>query len=311
MQFGSGVQETIVLFSLLAAGFAAFKLRVFGEESITGMTNVLLKLCLPAMILMSMQKPRDAALFRESGLILGNSFAAYALFFLFALPLPRLLKARPGEAGSYRYAVIFSNVGFMGLPVLNALYGKDAVFLGSIYNIPFHLLAYSVGLLVLCRPQAGEARLKPSLFLSPAFVATLAGFALFLASVRLPVPVGEALDLLGGTTTPLSMILIGGILGSGGVGRLLRQWRIYAVSLLRLLVVPLLLLLGLWALRLPYLLVAVPVTIAAMPVAANAPILARAYGGDAETGSALVFVSTLLSILSLPMIAALVGVLCK
>jgi predicted permease len=129
------------------------------------------------------------------------------------------------------------------------------------------------------------------------------GFCLFAFGVELPAFLIGALKVLGDTTTPLSMILIGSIVSRMDFRKAVAGPSLYATSAFRLVLLPLALYGALRAFGFSGLLVSMPVVLAAMPVAASSAILAEAYGGDAETASSLVLVSTLLSLITIPALA--------
>ncbi len=295
--------QCAVLFSLMLAGFAARKLGVLERGAGGMLSRLLLRLSLPALILMSMQKDYDPALAGESWAMLGVSMGYYALSFALAFLIPVLTRTPRERRGVMRFSMCFSNVGFMGYPVLGALLGQEAVFAGSIFNVPFHFLAYSLGAWILVKEHNAEVRLDLKLFLSPALVATVAGFALFLASIRIPAPLSDGIRLLGDMTTPLSMVTVGAMLADSKPARFLFDWRSYVTALVRLALIPLAMLFSLRALGAEGLLLGVPVIVAAMPAAANGPILAAVYGGDTEEAGAVVLITTTLSILSIPLVA--------
>jgi len=135
-------------------------------------------------------------------------------------------------------------------------------------------------------------------------VASVVGLALFFGGVILPAPLAKALAALGDLTTPLSMAIIGAILSRMSLKGLAGNPRLYATSLYRLAAFPLLVYAALSALGVEGRLLSMPVVIAAMPVAANSAILAKAYGGDADTASSLVFITTAASIVTIPLLAA-------
>jgi len=297
------VTQTFVLFLLMAAGFAAGKLGFLEGGNRRALSRLLVNFILPALIVASMQKPLSPELRSEAFAALGLSFAIYAAAFPLALLFARLIRARGAEAGVHAFACVFSNVAFMGFPVMEALFGKESLFTVSIYNIPFQILAFSIGASMIARSGSEKKGLKPSDFVTPAGISSFVGFALFLLGIGLPSPLLKAMTLLGDTTTPLSMLLIGATLAATKPAALFRSPRLYLTSLYRLLLFPLALYATLAALGFSGRLLGMPVIIAAMPVAANASILAEAYGGDAETASALVFVSTALSLLTLPLLA--------
>jgi predicted permease len=219
--------------------------------------------------------------------------------------LVKAIRARGAERGAYAFGAIFSNCAFMGFPVMEALYGRGSLFAVSVYNIPFQLLAFSIGPYMLARSAGGRARMSASSFISPASVAAILGFALFMGDLSLPAPILRPLQLLGDVTTPLSMVLIGAILSRTRLRGLAKNWRLFATAAYRLLAFPFLLYACLYGLGARGASLSMPVVIAAMPVAANSAILAQAYGGDAETASSLVFVTTLASALTIPLFAAL------
>ena len=193
----------------------------------------------------------------------------------------------------------------MGFPVMEAIFGRDSLFAVSVYNIPFQLLAFSVGPYMLAHSAGKKAKLGLGSFFTPAAGAALLGFALFVGGVSLPTPLGQALENLGNCTTPLSMALIGSIIARMELRKLAGNPRLYATTAFRLAVFPLILYVALRALGFSGILLALPVVVGAMPVAVNSAILAEAYGGDSETASSLVAISTLVSLVSIPLLASL------
>lgn len=297
------VFQSIVLFLLIAAGFGAGKLKVLGPEAVRGMSRFIVDFTLPALVLVSMQKPFSAELRDEALRMLGISFAIY----LSALPLAalwaRVIGSRGPESGVHEFGGTFANVAFMGFPIMGAYFGKDILFAVSIYNMPFQLLAFSVGVTMLTRGNSGVPRISLRQWINPAILSTCLGFAFFLGSVRISGPLLSGLTILGDMTTPLSMAVIGAILARMEVRGILGNIRVYLTSVYRLVLHPL----AIWAVLSAFGLrgnsLAIPVVLAAMPVAANASILSDAYGGDSETASALVFVSTAVSLITIPLLA--------
>ncbi len=305
MSLSPSVVQTLVLFLLMAIGFGAGKARILDEAGGKGISKLLVNFILPALIIESMQRPFTPELRDLAFRMLGVSFLAYAIAFPLAWLLVRVVGAGGAERGAHAFGAIFSNCAFMGFPVVEAILGKDAIFAASVANIPFQLLAFSIGPFILARAAGGSAKLRLGSFLTPAAAASVAGFALFAGGLTLPSPLGRALTLLGDTTTPLSMVLIGSIVSRMDFRKAIGRPRLYATSLYRLALFPAALFALLYSLGLRGLLLSLPVILAAMPVAANSAILAEAYGGDAETASSLVLVSTFISLLTIPVLAAI------
>ncbi|HAP44306.1 MAG: hypothetical protein A2087_08560 [Spirochaetes bacterium GWD1_61_31] len=333
----AATSQSLILFCLIAVGWIAGRTGTISREAATSLSRFLVNFSLPALVLVSMQQPFSPDLRDQAWRVLGFSVLVYAVAFALAFGLTRLFYRGldRAELGVHRFAFCFSNVGFMGFPVAEALLGRSSLFMVSIYNIPFQVLAFSVGILMIASPDGSRAApdgsradrdeatghgdqaprgpgvalkhlgRKAAKLLNPAILAAVVGFGLFSLSIRLPTILHTSLELLGGVTTPLAMTLIGVTLYHSRVGSLLRNPRLWLTSLYRLCLHPLVVLglarlLGLSGHEL-----AVPVLIAAMPVAANSSLLATVYGGDSRMAGGLVFVSTLGSLVTIPLIMRL------
>jgi len=302
------MMQSLILFLLICAGFAAGKLGAIKGDTVKSLSRFLVDFTLPAIIIISMQRPFSPALRDQSIRILVISSVVYALSFPLAYAASAAYrKAGRAELGVHRFAMCFSSVAFMGFPVAESLLGRESLFVISIYNIPFQLLAFSVGIVMIAGKRTDGPRGIGAIksLLNPAIVSALIGFALFLGSVRIPDPLYSAMDLLGGMTTPLAMIVIGAILAQTRLGGVLGNPRLWMTTAYRLGVHPLLVFAAAKAVGLSGMELAVPVLVSAMPVAANSTILAGVYGGDDVTASGLVFASTLLSLVTIPLIGAL------
>jgi len=297
--------QTIVLFILLGAGFLAGKLRYIDEATSSGLSKFLVNIVLPALVIMSMQRPFSPELRKEALTSLAISVCVYAASFPLALLFAKAIRAEGAERGAHEFAAVFSNVAFMGYPVMEAFFGKESLFAVSIYNLPFSVLAFSVGPYLLSHHGGGKARMTMKSFITPSVLASAIGLAFFFGGVKLPTIAARSLSILGDLTTPLSMVIIGAIISRTRLSKLVSNPRVYATSAYRLVVFPLLVYAVLYALGLRGRMLAMPVVMAAMPVAVNSAILAKAYGGDAETASSLVLITTLASLATIPFLAAL------
>ncbi len=296
--------QIFILFLLMAAGFVAGKMRILDEETVKKLSRFLVVFVVPCLIVVSMQKPLSPELRSRAFLVLGLSFATYAIAFPLAFLLARLMRLKGSKAGVHAFAAVFSNVAFMGFPVLQGLFGKDILFEASIATMPFQILAFSIGAAMLASGSGRKAELGPASFVKPAGVAAVVGLGLFLANFALPPALFQAMSLLGDTTTPLSMAVIGAILSETDLRGALGDWHVWATSIWRLLALPLVTWLALRAIGVEGRTLGLLVVMTAMPVAANATMLSAAYGGDHRQASSLIFVSTALSLVTIPLLAA-------
>jgi len=308
MFFAQVLNQMIILFILLIVGFILQKFNILGENAPKSFTSLILKVTLPAMIIVSMSGMQfSPELLLKSGKILLISFSSYFILILLSYPFAKLLFVSQEDAGIYRFSIIFSNVGFIGYPVTEAVFGKNAIFYTAILNLPFNLLAFTVGIIILLQGRK-EHKIGVDIkhFLNPVVVSILIGFGLFLFNIKLPDVIQGSLDMLGGVTSPISMIVIGMLLARGDWGKVFLNFRLYMLSFFRLIVVPFATFFALRLFSNDIYLTAVPAMISAMPAAANTVLLAEEYNANAELASQAVFLTTLLSVATIPIFAIIV-----
>lgn len=301
MSFFDTLTEMLVLLFTIAMGFTANRLGILGGETDQKISKLLLCLTLPAMLLGSVCTG-DAL--PETSVVLGTLGVAvvfYSLEFAFVLAVPPLLGGTPGQRGVWRYTLAFPNVAFIGYPVVTALFGAEALFYAVILVLPFNLMTFTLGPLLL----TGAKRFSLRQMLSPCVLASALALGLALLRLRPPAVVGEALNFMGNITVPLSLLFVGSLLAGIPLGRMLASPRLWILTAVRLLVLPAVLCFLLRRMGTEPLILGVAVIQMAMPTAMNGSLLCMEYGGDAECMAQITFVSTLASIVTIPIIAAL------
>lgn len=301
MSFLDTLAEMLVLLFAILCGFAANRLGILGGETDQKISKLLLNVTLPAMILGAVSTGDTLP---EPSVVLGVlkvGLVFYALEFAFALAVPPLLGGTPGQKGVWRYTLTFPNVGFIGYPVVTALFGPEALFYAVILVLPFNLMTFTLGPLML----TGARRFSLRQMFSPCVTASILALILTLARLRPPEMVGEALEFVGSITVPLSLMFVGSLLAVLPLGRLLASFRLWILTAVRLLLMPAVLCPVLGALGTEPLILGIAITQMAMPAAVNGSLLCMEYGGDTECMAQITFVSTLASIVTIPIVAAL------
>ena len=216
------------------------------------------------------------------------------------------LFARAGSGAPTELCVGVMNNLLIGLPILQSLYGPTAVLIAGLTSIPFNLTLYTYGVWRLSAKKRGGALRLKDIF-SPSVLATLAALVFFLFSLPVPGAVSRLMSACAGVTMPLSMIVIGVTMGSENLAAALRDRRVYAIALFRLVLAPLAAFLLLRLLTDNALLLKSCVVIAGCPTGIVVPILSLQYGHDASLPSNCVIVTTLLSLVTLPILLLLLG----
>lgn len=293
-------ESIIILFLLMGIGFLCRRTGVISPDGARGLSSFVVNVSLPALIVMAMQVPLTPELVENAGGILLGVGVFYGVSFAFAFTVPRYVAESDLEEGVMRFMLVFSNLGFMGFPVAAAVFGPESIFYVSIFNLTFSFLLFSVGVLML-RPDMGRY-LDPKLFLNAGIAASVTGLILFILQIHIPSPFADVFSLLGSTTTPLAMVVVGAMLAALPVDGLFTDKKIWVVTALRLCGIPLVVFFLLRPFVSGPFLLGIPVLLAAMPVAANTVMLAEEYHVDATLASKGVFLTTILSLATLPFI---------
>lgn len=299
MSFFDTFCEMLVIFFAIGMGYLANRLKIMGGEMDQKVSKLLLYITVPAMSLGSVLARETLPPIGEILSILLVAGIFYGLELLFALVIPRVLGGTPEQKGVWRYGMMFPNVGFIGYPVVVALLGQEALFYAVILVMPFNMLSYSMGPLLL----TGAKRFDWKQFFSPCVVSSFVALVLALARVQLPPIVGETLNFVGDMTVPLSLILVGSLLAGLPVRSVFSSARLWALSALRLLVVPAALAVALRWVDVSPIVKSVAVIQAAMPMAVNGSMLCLEYGGDTESMAQATFITTLAAIVTIPLLA--------
>lgn len=302
MAFNNVLDQSIILFLLIVIGFIARKKNIVTDETIKGFSEFVLKVTLPLFIIVSMDKEFSKDKIVYSGLILGISVITYLFKILLSKAFIKYADPLDIQKGVYRFIIIFSNSGFMGYPIAYALYKDDGVFYAAMLNITFNILIWTLGVKLMNTQTEDHQDGLKNLILNPGIFSVIIGLILFLTPLTLPKLLTEPMAMVGGMTTPMAMIVVGGILGGTKIGSAFKNKKLIIVSLIRLILIPLFILLVLLPFNLPKIVLGITVIIDAMPAAANTAIFARRYDSDYCLASQGVFLSTLMNIVTTPLI---------
>ena len=291
-----------VLFALMVVGFLCNRRKLLNAVAIKGVTELLVLIVTPCVIVHSFIQQKFApSLLGDLGWALAMSVFAHVVGA--AIAFLCLHDRNPNRGGVLRFATIFSNAGFMGIPLEYALLGADGVFFGAMYVVVFNLVCWSLGVAVMCRGMKNVG--LRALFVNAGTVGVALGLPFFLFSLKLPEVVGRPVAMLADLNTPLAMIMVGWYLAETDFRPVLRCGAAYGVAALRLVAVPLVVIAAFVGVRAcvpalnPVMAVAIS-TAAAAPTAALTTVIAARYDKDVSTATSLVSGTTLLSILTMP-----------
>ncbi len=296
----------VTLLICMIAGFIAKKARLIDDRLSKGLSDLLFSITLPATILVSMQKPFSKEILGDSLLVFTVSGLIYLSGALIGFILAKLFRAKPNEKGIWIFALTFPNVGYMGFPVTEAIFGKDIIFFTSMANMAFNLLVFSIGVLFISQGGKNAEKLNLRAILNLPILTTFLGLVFFVCSVRLPSSVLNAFSMLGNMTTPLSMIIIGSILAKIKLGSVFKGAQSYLIAVFRLVLIPLASFYLCKPLFKNQTHLALVIILASMPVAAVTAIFAAKYEADEVLASQIVFITTVFSMFTIPLLSQLI-----
>lgn len=293
-------QQVLILFALMAVGFALGKTGRMDDKSSLTLTNLVIYAVSPAMMVVAFQREKDTAdlhnFFVCMLLAVVVHVVSIALAYLF-------LRGKDHACGAMRFGAVFSNCGFMGYPLMTALLGSIGVFYGSAYVVVFTVLAWTAGIYMVTH-DTHKLGLK-AIVLNPGVLSVIVAMALYLLSVRLPEIVMTPLHYLADMNTPLPTIVVGYQLSHADFRHTFADRRAWISLALRLAVIPLLAVALCWAMRVDSAVALVAVIAASTPPAALLSMFAQKFGQDTRLAASMVSVFTAISVLTIPPVVGL------
>ncbi len=312
MSIESLIFNVALLFLMLIPGFIMAKCHLSVEGLGKGLANLVLYIAQPALIVSAYIRPFDAKILENVIVVFALSVISHIIFAIVAFSSFR--RAEDGRAKILRFATIFSNAAYMGIPLIVGLLGTEAAIYASVYSITFNLFIWSLGVFI-CTGDKKQASLR-KVVLHPVTISSVLGLLLFFLPIDAYVPelLVTGLAMLKELVAPLSMIIIGLRLADLSLGGILRDRYLYEFLLLRLLALPTIIFLLMYLLRFlsaPISHVAATVILisAATPAATATSMFAEKFDCDAPYAGALVSISTILSIVTMPLVSLLLSLM--
>ncbi|MFQ8705910.1 MAG: AEC family transporter [Thomasclavelia sp.] len=303
VDFNNLMDLQIEIFILMIIGYILRKTNIISKENRKSLTDLVIYIILPANIIYSFMIKMDETIIRSGFTILIVSVAIQLGCQVFGKYF--FIKTLPRQQSVLQYGTICSNAGFMGSPLIQGLYGLDGLLFASIYLIPQRIVMWSGG--VACFTSAKGKDVVKKVITHPCIIAVFIGLIIMIGQIELPNYLTVSIKALSGCTMSLSMIVIGGILAEIRFRDVINKLTIY-YSFIRLILIPLIVLLGCLIVKLPVLVIAVATVLAGMPAGSTTAILAEKYQGDSKLAVEIVFLSTALSLVTIPILCLIINI---
>ena len=296
-------EKVLVMFLIMSVGYICYKKRIITSRGAAQLTDLLLYIVGPCLIIAALQADSEGV---STGKILLTTLLFLAGMIVVAAAMQLLFRGQPrARAGMLRYGAVYSNCGFMGLPLAQSILGDAGVVYASACVVAFNLLTWTHGYIVLGGAGEDSKQMLKKALLNPGTIGFAVGLPLYALSIPLPGPLIQTLDSIGAMNTPLAMIVVGTYLAKLRLRDVVSDRGVCLVTALRLVAVPVAFLLLLCLLRPDPVVMVTTALLMAAPVGMNSVLFAIKLGNDTQLACKMIALSTLLSIFTMPAIAVM------
>lgn len=298
------INQMIQLFLVIGLGYFMQKKKILNDEINAKLNYIVISITTPALIFSSV----CSTTITDKNMViytLAVATAVYVALPIISFILVKIMKVPMHQKGLYMFMTIFSNTGFMGFPIMKALFGNDAVFYTALFNILFNLEVFTLGVILMNYGKDVKMKLNPKNLLSPGVIASIIAIFIYFLEIPIPSIFANSFEMVGDMTTPLAMIIIGATLANIRIKELFTELRLYYFTIIKQVILPIVLFpLIAYFIKDP-LIQGITLVNIAMPVGNSAVLFAKEYGGDVELAAKSIFITTLVSVFTIPLIVSL------
>ncbi len=307
-QMQSLIENLLIFLIFIFIGFILRSKNKVSPNLQNDLGYILTRITLPFLIFSAIAKPFDQALIKQGIGAFVLMAVCYVIGSIVGFIFMKLFQVDISQRGVWMLGATFSNMGFMGFPVINAMYGSDGLFLTSFASIAFNLTYYTLGIMMVKDKREKEHFDWKGVFINNIMLSIVLGLFFFAAKIQVEGFFAHTISLIGGLTTPLSMLIIGLKLSEFPLKSIFNDLKLYQMCLVRLLIVPLITVFLFKLMPFPKnsLMVTVIIILNAMPLTANSTIITSQYGGDVAFAAKATTLSSILCLITLPIILYLI-----
>lgn len=298
--------QIIVMFIIIIVGIFSYKIKLIDIEMNKKLAELVLMLVNPLVIFISYQRKFEATLL--SGLLISLVLALVTHFISILISIVIIRgKKHKKDVAIERFAIIYSNCGFIGIPLVNGILGSEGVFYLTAYMTVFNLVVWTHGMITMSGKKDKKTIMEA--ILSPSIIATLLGFLFFVCKLILPEIVNKSIGYIGNMNTPLALLVAGVTIGQTDFLKLFGKIRIYYIGLFKLFIIPVITLLLYSLFDIPQIVVLTTTLACACPVAATINLFSIRYEKNYLYASELFAVTTILSLFTIPLVMIIANIM--
>lgn len=299
------LEVMVMLFTIVILGYAACKLGYMGDKFDKKLSSIVVDITCPLLVLSSVMGDEmpDRSLILP---LVGVGFLTYIILLVFGFWVPRFISKNHDDQGMIGFSLMFANVGFIGYPIVASIFGPKAVFYAALLNVPNTFFIFTAGVM-LVKGEYSIRQFNPKVLLSPALIGAFIAALLVAFGVHTPEIIARPITMVGNITVPAALMIIGSSMARLPLREIIGSGKVYATSFLRLVIVPLSVYFLFRLCGVNTLINNINTVVIAMPVASFGTMFCMKYGRNPSLMTEATFITTLFSIITIPLITLLFG----
>ena len=299
------LEVMVMLFTMVILGYAACKLGYMGDKFDKKLSSIVVDITCPLLVLSSVMGDEmpDRSLILP---LVGVGFLTYIILLVFGFWVPRFISKNHDDQGMIGFSLMFANVGFIGYPIVASIFGPEAVFYAALLNVPNTFFIFTAGVM-LVKGEYSIRQFNPKVLLSPALIGAFIAALLVAFGVHTPEMIARPITMVGNITVPAALMIIGSSMARLPLREIIGSGKVYATSFLRLVIVPLSVYFLFRLCGVNTLINNINTVVIAMPVASFGTMFCMKYGRNPSLMTEATFITTLFSIITIPLITLLFG----
>lgn len=299
------LEVMVMLFTMVILGYTACKLGYMGDKFDKKLSSIVVDITCPLLVLSSVMGDEmpDRSLILP---LVGVGVLTYIILLVFGFWVPRFISKNHDDQGMIGFSLMFANVGFIGYPIVASIFGPKAVFYAALLNVPNTFFIFTAGVM-LVKGEYSIRQFNPKVLLSPALIGAFIAALLVAFGVHTPEMMARPITMVGNITVPAALMIIGSSMARLPLREIIGSGKVYATSFLRLVIVPLSVYFLFRLCGVNTLINNINTVVIAMPVASFGTMFCMKYGRNPSLMTEATFITTLFSIITIPLITLLFG----
>ena len=299
------LEVMVMLFTMVILGYAACKLGYMGDKFDKKLSSIVVDITCPLLVLSSVMGDEmpDRSLILP---LVGVGFLTYIILLVFGFWVPRFISKNHDDQGMIGFSLMFANVGFIGYPIVASIFGPKAVFYAALLNVPNTFFIFTAGVM-LVKGEYSIRQFNPKVLLSPALIGAFIAALLVAFGMHTPEMIARPITMVGNITVPVALMIIGSSMARLPLREIIGSGKVYATSFLRLVIVPLSVYFLFRLCGVNTLINNINTVVIAMPVASFGTMFCMKYGRNPSLMTEATFITTLFSIITIPLVTLLFG----